>query len=242
MADKVNKRLFVICGESGAGKTASLRDLKDQKGVLYLNFESGKDIPFVNDFIVEVVNDPKDVPDILQEAEDDPDIHTIVFDSITFMMDMFESLYIYGQQDSRQGWADYAQFFKDLMQQQIATSSKRFILLAHVDSKDNEETNQRETKIPIKGSLKNNGLESFFSIIVMAKTMPVKKLTDETELLNISKREQATGFKYVFQTLKTKETTGTRIRGPMDLWQDEETYIDNNAQLVLDILDDHYQQ
>lgn len=99
-----------------------------------------------------------------------------------------------------------------------------------------------ETKIPIKGSLAKNGLEAFFSIIVMARTIPVKKLTEENDLLNISKREQATGFKYVFQTLKTKDTTGTRIRGPMDLWQDEETFIDNNAQQVLDILDEHYHQ
>ena len=239
---KVNKRLFVICGDSGSGKTASLKDLKDQKGVVYLNFESGKEVPFVNNFFNETVNDPKDVFDILAEIEDDDSIHTVVFDSITFMMDQFESLYIYGQQDTRQGWADYAQFFKELMQQHIAVSSKRFILIAHVESKENPETGLMETKIPIKGSLAKNGLEAFFSIIVMARTIPVKKLTEENDLLNISKREQATGFKYVFQTLKTKDTTGTRIRGPMDLWQDGETFIDNNAQQVLDILDEHYHQ
>ena len=45
-----NKRLFVIYGTSGSGKTASLRNLKDQEGVLFLNCESGKEIPFKNKF------------------------------------------------------------------------------------------------------------------------------------------------------------------------------------------------
>lgn len=156
------------------------------------------------------------------------------------MMDMFESLYVFGAEDTRAGWQAYAQFFKGLMQEHISVSKKRFILLAHVDLVDNDETGMSEVVIPIKGSLKRNGLEAFFSIIVMARTMPIKKLPHQCDLLNITKREEATGFKYVFQTMKTKDTTNTRIRGPMDLWQDEEVFIDNDAGMVLDILDEHY--
>lgn len=234
-----NKRLLVVCGDSGSGKTVSLRNIQNQEGVLFLNCESGKEIPFQHKFRVEVINDPWDVIKLLEEAEEDDSIHTVVIDSITFLMDMFESLYIYGVEDSRQGWADYAQFFKELMQQHISISQKRFILIAHVETKLNEETGQHETSIPVKGSLKKNGLEAFFSIIVMARKMPVKKLEDKNELLVITKREQKVGFKHVFQTMPTKETTGYRIRGPIDLWQDEETFIDNDAEMVMNILDDH---
>ena len=241
MSQTQNKRLFVICGKSGSGKTASLRNLKDQQGVVYINTESGKEIPFRHDFNVEIVNDPWQIVDIIQEAEDDPNIHTIVIDSITFMMDMFESLYVYKAEDTRAGWADYAQFFKALMQEHISVSKKRFILLAHVDTVENEDTGASEVCIPVKGSLKRNGLEAFFSIVVMARTMPIKKLDGfENELLNITKREEKLGFKYVFQTMKTKDTTNTRIRGPMDLWQDEETFVDNDAEMVLNILDENH--
>ena len=36
-----NKRLVLIVGFPGHGKTASLRDIEDQEGVLFLNCESG---------------------------------------------------------------------------------------------------------------------------------------------------------------------------------------------------------
>lgn len=234
-----NKRLLVICGDSGTGKTVSLRNLKDQEGVLFINAESGKEIPFKNNFRVEVITDPWDAIKLIEEAEEDDTIHTVVIDSITFLMDMFESLYIYGVEDTRQGWQDYAQFFKELMQQHISVSSKRVILLAHVETVLNEETGIRETFIPVKGALKKNGLEAFFSIIVMARKMPIKKLEDSNELLNITKRENKIGFKHVFQTMPTKETTGYRIRGPIDMWSDEETFIDNDADMVMSLLDDH---
>ena len=38
----------------------------------------------------------------------------------------------------------------------------------------------------------------------------------------------------------TKETLNSRIRGPMDLWADHETYIDNDIQLVIDRLHTYY--
>lgn len=37
---EMNDNLVLIGGESAAGKTASLRNLKDPEGVMYLNCES----------------------------------------------------------------------------------------------------------------------------------------------------------------------------------------------------------
>lgn len=60
------------------------------------------------------------------------------------------------------------------------------------------------------------------------------------DLLNITPDEEALGFKYVFQTRLTKDTVGERMRGPLGLFETKETFIDNNAQLVLNRLHDYY--
>ena len=43
--DQVNDNLVLLCGKSSAGKSASLRDIKNPEGVIYLNCESGKKLP-----------------------------------------------------------------------------------------------------------------------------------------------------------------------------------------------------
>ena len=37
----INDNLVLICGESVGGKSASLRNIQDPNGVIYLNCESG---------------------------------------------------------------------------------------------------------------------------------------------------------------------------------------------------------
>jgi len=98
-----------------------------------------------------------------------------------------------------------------------------------------------ETKVPIKGALKNNGIESYFSAVVSAKKMTLKALDGyENDLLTLTPEDEALGFKYVFQTKLTKETVGERIRAPMGLWSTAETYIDNDMQLVMHRLHEYY--
>ena len=237
-----NKRLVLIVGFPGSGKTASLRDLEDQEGVLFLNCESGKDIPFKNKFQEEIITDPYDVLEHIAEAEDNPKMHTVVIDSLTMMMEMFESVHIVGAKDSRAEWGNYNQFFKELMQQYVATSRLRFIFTAHIDSDLNEESGLKEVYVPVKGALKRNGVEAYFSVIVAAVKMPLKKLKGyENDLLVITPREEKLGFKHVYQTQTTKDSLGDRLRGPFDMWEIEETYIDNNGQNLLNVLDDYYE-
>ena len=47
-------------------------------------------------------------------------------------------------------------------------------------------------------------------------------------------------YKYCFQTKLTRETVGERIRGPMGMWDTNETFIDNNIQLVMNRLHEYY--
>ena len=88
-----NDNLLLVCGESSTGKSASLQNIRIHEGVMYLNTEAGKKLPFRNKFKRGTVIDPLQVPASMVAAEKMPDIHTIVVDSVTFMLDQYEALY-----------------------------------------------------------------------------------------------------------------------------------------------------
>jgi len=57
-------------------------------------------------------------------------------------------------------WGDFAEFFRELMQQYVAKSTKNVVFIAHTLDSYNEGEMVMETKVPVKGSLKNNGINS----------------------------------------------------------------------------------
>jgi hypothetical protein len=236
-----NRNLVLIVGKSASGKTASLRDLRDQPGVIYLNCESGKELPFKNEFRRQVITHPNQVFSILEKAETHDKTHTIVIDSLTYLMDMFESVCVLTASNTMKAWGEYAQYFKKLMQQYVAKSHKNIIFTAHTSNDYNEGDMVMETLVKVKGSLMNQGIESYFNNVIACKKVDIKKLEgSENDLLTITPREEREGFKYVYQTQLTRDTVNERIRGPLGLWGDNETFIDNNLQLVLDRLQAYY--
>lgn len=240
MAD-ANDNLVLICGMSAGGKSASLRNIKKPEGVMYLNCESGKKLPFKTKFKEFTIIDPIQVYEGFDAAELNKDIHTIVVDSLTFLMDMFESVHVLPSKDTMKGWQNYQQFFKNLMQNYVAKSSKNVIFTAHVLNIINEADMVLETKVPIKGALKNNGLEAYFSTIITARKVDLHKLKDySNKHLVISEEEELLGYKYVYQTKLTKDTVHHRIRSSMGMWTIPETFIDNDAQLLLNRLHTYY--
>lgn len=238
---KVNDNLVCVCGFSGTGKSASLRNLKNPKGVMYLNTEAGKKLPFRSEFKSRTVTDPLQIKGAFAYAETKPEIHTIVIDSLVFMMNMYESLYVLNAEDKWGGWGEYAQFFMTLMQQNVAESTKNVIFTSHVSSILNESDMVTETLIKVKGALMNVSVESYFSCIVSTKKISLNNLDPSaTKLLTITEEDEMLGFKHVFQTRLTKETINERIRSPMGMWSKEETYIDNDVQLLMNRLHDFY--
>lgn len=236
-----NDNLILIVGKSAGGKSASLMGLENQQGVWYANCESGKKLPFKSKFKEFVITDPLQVYEMFTVAESKPEVHTIVIDTSTYLMDMYESLYVIGSANTQAAWGAYAQYFKNLMQQYVAKSTKNVIFLAHSADELNQGEMIMETKVPVKGSLKNNGIESFFSQVVAAKKVPLKILKDYANpLLTITPEEEALGYKHVYQTRLTKDTVHERLRGPMGLFSTKETFIDNNAQLLLNRLHEYY--
>lgn len=236
-----NDHLVLLCGKSATGKSASLMGLENQEGVMYLNCESGKRLPFKSKFREFTCTDPLQIYEGFSAAENMPEIHTIVVDSLTMLMELYESVYVINSQNTMKAWGDYAQYYKNLMQQYVAKSSKNVIFIAHTSDTLNESEMVMETKVPVKGSLKGTGLEAYFSLVLYSKKVPIKHIKDyKSDLLTITPEEEALGLKYVFQCKLTKETVNERIRGPLGMFDTNETYIDNNMQLVLNRLSNYY--
>jgi len=236
---QVNDNLLLICGESSTGKSACLRNLEN---VLYLNCESGKKLPFKpKKYCQQTITDPLHVFEWFTWAESQTEIHTIVVDGLNFLMDMFESIHVLPSTNTMKSWGDYAQYFKKLMQQYVSKSSKNVIFTAHTKTALNEAAMAMETKVPIKGALANQGLEAYFSCIVSTKKVKLKDLEKyPNNLLTISDRDKAVGYKHVFLTNGTAETVQERMRSPMGLFEDLETFIDNDVALVLKRLHEYY--
>lgn len=253
MSENINNYLVMVSGKSATGKSACLQGLTtDSKGntlpkeeqakVMYLVTEAGKLLPFKNSFTTFKIIDPLQVNEAFEHAMASPDkFNTIVVDSQTFLMEQYESQYVLGAKDTMKGWLNFQQFFKKLMQEYVPQVPQQVIFTAHTLDVLNESTMTLDTKIPVKGALKNVGIESYFSCVISTKRVPLNQLAPfKNDLLTITPREEIKGFKYVFQTDLTKETIGEYIRSPMGMWSHEETYIDNNIALVLQRLHEFY--
>lgn len=238
----VNDNLILISGGSSTGKSASFRNIRDPERVAYLNCEAGKKLPFPNKFKKFTITDPYEIFQCFDAIADGKlDVHTVIIDSLTFLLDMFESLYIVGSPNGQQAWGQFQQYFKNLMQDKVAKATVNVIFTAHTLTTLNEGEMTMETKVPVKGALKNNGIEAYFSCVISTKKVPLKALKDyKSGLLTITPQEEALGFKYVYQTALTKETVHERIRSPMALFTQQETFMDNDVQALLDHVHKYY--
>lgn len=237
----MNNNLVLISGKSATGKSVSLRNIKNPEGVMYLNCENNKALPFPAKFQKYTVTDPMQIYEAFTVAETQPNIHTIVIDTLTFLMNMYETQYVKTSTNTMKAWGEYGDYFINLMQQYVAKSTKRIVFLAHTADVFNETEMVSEVLVKVKGALMNQGVEAYFSTVISSKKMKVKDLEEyENPLLVITPQEKAIGYKYVFQTQLTSKTVNERIRGSIGMWSVEETFIDNDVQLVLDRLEQYY--
>jgi hypothetical protein len=216
---------------------------------MYLITESGKRPPFKNKFMNDGgfrIAEPYQVMEAFDHATNViPDqVSGIAVDSLTFLMDMFETQYVVNAANTMKAWGDYQQFFKTLMQEKVTLFGKPTIFTAHVSDTLDEKAMEMKVSVPVKGALKNNGIEAYFSTVVAAKKVALKDLEpyvgEANPMLHIDEEDELLGYKHVFQTRPTKTTVGERIRSPMGMFTREQTFIDNDAQLLLDHLTDFY--
>ena len=237
----MSKRVIVVTGISGSGKSTALRNMDN---VVHLNCEEGKDILFTlknkQFFKSTHITTPMQVIEYIQLAEDKPQVQTIVIDGLNYLMDMYESQFIYKSADTRSAWQDYGQFYKDLVHN-IAVSSKDFIILAHVAYRYNEQNMAIEATIPVKGALAKAGLEASFTTVIGADIVKLEDLEKYSNpLLNITEDDKEDGFKYVLQTRKLADTKNTLIKVPVGVFARNEAFIDSDMSLVMQRLREYY--
>jgi len=237
----MSKRVIVVTGISGSGKSTALRNMDS---VVHLNCEEGKDILFTlknkQFFKSTHITTPMQVIEYIQLAEDKPQVQSIVIDGLNYLMDMYESQFIYKSADTRSAWQDYGQFYKDLVHN-IAVSSKDFIILAHVAYRYNEQNMAIEATIPVKGALAKAGLEASFTTVIGADIVKLEDLEKYSNpLLNITEDDKEDEFKYVLQTRKLANTKNTLIKVPMGVFARNEAFIDSDMSLVMQRLREYY--
>lgn len=236
----IRKDLLLV-GVSGVGKSRSLKNLPNQERVVYFSCDAGKGLPFKNKFLNVPITDPMQLIEYITELQGNPDYDLCIIDTLTYLMEMYELQYVLSSDDTRGAWGTYATFFKTLMNC-IAKSDKQFISIAHTHT-ETDKLGNSSTFIPVKGSLQKQGLESYFTTIIGVTKLSLNELTQyeaNNTLLNITEREKLLGYKHVFQTRTTPKTIGDRLKGIEDLFNDNETYIDNDCGILLDRINKYY--
>lgn len=234
--------LILIVGETGAGKSSSLENIPNQEKWAYFNCDAGKEIPYPNNFQERVITNPKDIPLSLKAiSEKNIPLDGVVIDTMTFMMEMFRSQYVAKSEDGFGAWEDYGEFFRNLLQTDLAQFPGAAILLAHTETLFDKEAKAKVTRVPVAGALAKNGIEAYFTTVISAKKIAIDKLTPyQNDLLNITEDEKIVGIKHVFQTRITADTLGERIRSPKNLWSIKQTYIDNDINQVIKHMEAFY--
>lgn len=221
-----NNFIILVNGKYSSGKTASLRNLPMDKTVI-LNCD-GKPMSFNGKPYKNIKLPNVDVLMAgLKKLEEDEQCEYIVLDTLSFLMEMYETEKIYTLPKNQQmsAWTPYGQFFREMIHQ-MKRSKKKIVVLCHTQSIYNESEMETEVKAYVKGSVGKIGVESHFSTVVGAK-----KIRDESA---------QSGFRYVFQTAITKDTLNEGIRSPMGMWTEDELYIDNDVMLVFDKIKQYY--
>lgn len=242
----LNKYLMLICGKSGSGKTTSIKDISNQDKWIYACTEAGKALPFRSKFKEFKVANPTQVPELINYIITNPDKPEIpgsegfVLDSLTFLMQMYESQNVVDGAGFK-AWANYGEYFRNLMQKYFLQYNRPTIITAHIQENFNEALGRFDYSVPVKGSLAKTSVEAFFNLILYAKQVSLDTLEKyNNSMLHISEEEEMLGFKYCFQTRLTKDTLGDKIRAPIGMFESNETFIDNNVQLVINRIKEYY--
>lgn len=243
-----NPAKVLLVGEPATGKSTSMQGLTNHERVLYINTEIAKSLPYSHKFKEVKLSDPEYLEEALDRASVSNSFDTVVIDSLSCLMEHYFKANIYKQPKTRafDMWEGYSMFLIELFEEQAVRCPKNMIFTSHSisDSKELADGSLVKTsKAAIKGSVGKKGVEYFFSTVCVTKVLPVsflEKFADKTNLLNITEAEKNDGYKHVIQTRRDAGSIHEIIRAPVGMWSADETYIDSNAQLILDRIHKFY--
>ncbi len=205
MAEIRNKKVLLINGPSGTGKTYSIKKLINKVGskVAYINLDGKTRLGFkgkskIGKFIVPA--DPLEVNQGIRELEEDPEIEYIIVDTLSFYLDQIEQKHVIFEHDSQGAWGKvYAASAKDLLHFANNVSTKSWIFMSH--TQEGEIKNfVTPTKSYAKGAVGRLGVEAYFDIVLY------------TDVFDDDSTEDGVGYR--FQTRKTKESRGLSVKSP----------------------------
>lgn len=227
MEETRNKKVLLINGPSGTGKTYAIKRLINTVGskVAYINLDGKTRLGFkgkskIGKFIVPM--DPLEVNDGIRALEEDPEIEYIIIDTLSFYLDQLEQKHVIFEHDSQGAWGKtYAASAKDLLHFANNVSKKSWIFMSHTQEGEIKDF-VTPTKSYAKGAVGRLGVEAYFDVVLY------------TNVWNDDDTEDGVGYR--FQTRKTKESRGLSVKSPEDMFPDVFT-ADNDILKVFEYIE-----
>ncbi len=227
MAEIRNKKVLLINGPSGTGKTYSIKKLINKVGskVAYINLDGKTRLGFkgkskIGKFIVPA--DPLEVNQGIRELEEDPEIEYIIVDTLSFYLDQIEQKHVIFEHDSQGAWGrTYAASAKDLLHFANNVSTKSWIFMSHTQTGEIKNF-VTPTKSYAKGAVGRLGVEAYFDVVLY------------TDVFDDESKEDGVGYR--FQVRKTKESKGLSVKSPEGLFPAAFTE-DNDIMKVFELID-----
>ncbi len=233
-------------------------NIRNKEEWAYLNCEAGKDLPFdeAELFKNRIITDPLQVPINIDKASESDKIKGVIVDSLSMLWGQYCTQYVLSMADTQKGWMNYGEFVKSLHQNHAAKSTKTLIFTSHVEEIRNELGDIISSQAVVQGKARSLSIEAYYSMVLSCKVLKIKDLEKElksygmepnengqwNDLLTVTSLDRRRGIKRVFQTDVTEKTAHEKIRCPEGMFHEDELYIDNDIQIVLDRMDKFYKR
>lgn len=156
----------LIIGESGSGKSTSMRNLPMDK-TIWLNTEK-KSLPFKGQSKLHtnvILKDPDEMIEGMEWIEKQDDVEYVVLDSFTMLMDMFYMKHIATAEAKKtmQAWGEYKTFGMRVLEK-IKSSNKFYIVTALTQTMMDRFGAPEKEVAKVQGSL-SGMVESHFTVV-----------------------------------------------------------------------------